>query len=97
MLHVQDAMDRIYSHGGVFIVFATARFDPQCITNALDRFGDLDPYGSRPLGADNWCLLSELRWLSVTATSGGRWTAPRAAWRGLWGSRTTSMTAASSA
>ncbi len=70
MLHVQDAMDRIYSHGGVFIVFATARFDPQCITNALDRFGDLDPYGSRPLGADNWCLLSELRWLSVTADIG---------------------------
>jgi hypothetical protein len=32
--------------------------------------GSLDRYGSRPLNADNWSLLSELGWLSVTGDTG---------------------------
>jgi hypothetical protein len=70
MWRVRTDMDRIYVHGGVFIIFATARFDPKCIITTLDRFGNLDQHGARPLDADNWSLLSELRWLSVTGDSG---------------------------
>lgn len=66
----RDAMDRIYQHGGVFIIFAVGRYEPQCIVSAVDRFGKLDPYGARPLGAHNWSLLSELDWLSVTSDTG---------------------------
>jgi hypothetical protein len=39
MLGVRDAMDRIYSHGGVFILFAAGRFDPEYI------LAERDPYG----------------------------------------------------
>jgi hypothetical protein len=70
MRAVRDAMDRIYQHGGVFIVFADARYDPQCIVSAIDRYGNLDPYNARPYGAHNWSLLSELDWLSVTGDIG---------------------------
>jgi len=70
MLAVRDAMDRIYGHGGVFIIFAAARFDPGCIVSTVDRYGSLDRYGSRPLNADNWSLMSELGWLSVTGDTG---------------------------
>jgi hypothetical protein len=70
MRAVRSAMDRIYRHGGVFIIFATARFDPKCIINCLDRSGDLASYGGRQLDADNWSLLSELRWLSVAGDTG---------------------------
>jgi hypothetical protein len=70
MLVVRDAMDRIYRHGGVFIIFAVARYDPQCILNTLDRSGNLSLYGARPLGAHNWSVLSELDWLSVAGDTG---------------------------
>jgi len=67
---VRDDLDRIYRHGGVFVLFATRRFDPKCILNVLDRFGELDGYRAQQLDADNWSLLSELRWLSVTGDIG---------------------------
>jgi hypothetical protein len=67
MFGVRDAMDRIYSHGGVFILFAAGRFDPEYIVAERDRYGDLSSYGSQRVEADNWSLLSELRWLDVTA------------------------------
>jgi hypothetical protein len=70
MLVVRDAMNRIYQHGGVFIIFAAARYDPQCLLNALDRSGNLSPYGARPLYAHNWSLLSELDRLSVAGDTG---------------------------
>lgn len=70
MLQVSDAMDRIYKHGGIFILFATGHFDPKYIVTQRDQSGGLNLYGSRALAADNWGLLSELRWLSVTADVG---------------------------
>jgi len=70
MRHVRSDMDRIYRHGGVFIIFATCRFDPGCIVSSLRYSGDLDPYGSQPFHADNWSLLSELQWLEVNRDTG---------------------------
>jgi hypothetical protein len=70
MWHVSEAMDRIYRHGGVFILFATGYFDPKYIITERDHSGDLSHYGSQTLSADNWSLLSDLRWLSVTADVG---------------------------
>jgi hypothetical protein len=70
MWRVRDDMDRIYRHGGVFIVFGTARFDPKYIVNTLDHYGNLSSYGAQRLDADNWSLLSELGWLSVTGDVG---------------------------
>ena len=40
-------------HGGVFILFATPRFDPACIVTARGPSGNLDLYGSRPVRAEN--------------------------------------------
>lgn len=70
LLAVRDAMDRILVHGGVFILFATRRFDPKCIINSIDGFGKRNPYASWALNADNWSLLSELQWLSVIGDTG---------------------------
>jgi hypothetical protein len=70
MRAIRDAMDRIYQHGGAFIVFAAAPFNPKCIINRLDRYSNLDQFGARPLHADNWSLLSELGSLSVTGDIG---------------------------
>jgi hypothetical protein len=63
MLCVRDAMDRIYQHGGVFIIFGVGRYEPRCIISTVDRFGSVGAHGARPLGAHNWSLLSELRWI----------------------------------
>lgn len=70
MLCVRDAMDRIYRHGGVFIIFGVGRYEPGCIISTVDRFGSLNAHGARPLGAHNWSLLSELQWISVTGDTG---------------------------
>ena len=70
MLGVRDAMNRIYDHGGVFILFAAARFDPDYKITERDRAGALSSYGSQRVEADNWSLLAELRWLDVTADRG---------------------------
>lgn len=67
---VREAMDRIYRHGGVFILFATDHLDPKCIITERDRSGRVSLYGSQTLDADNWSLLSDLRFLSVTADVG---------------------------
>jgi hypothetical protein len=70
MRGIRDAMDRIYEHGEVFIVFAAARYEPGCIVGAIGRFDNLDLYAARPLGAHNWSLLSELSSLVVTRDDG---------------------------
>jgi hypothetical protein len=66
MLYVRDAMDRIHQHGGVFIIFAARYFSPHYILNERDRYGHLNDYGNQPINTDNWSLLSDLRWLSVS-------------------------------
>jgi hypothetical protein len=70
MWRVKDAMDRIYKHGGVFILFGVNSFAPGYIINSIDRFGNLDNYGARSLNVTNWGLLSELDWLIVTHDNG---------------------------
>jgi hypothetical protein len=70
MRGVRSDMDRIYKHGGIFIIFATARFDPSYIINSIDPYGHLDRYEARPFEADNWSLLSRLQGLPVSADIG---------------------------
>jgi hypothetical protein len=72
MWQVRSAMDRIYEHGGVFILFAGARFEPGCFISELSEYDQLiQPYGDRELrGVDNWSLLSKLSSLRVTGDSG---------------------------
>jgi hypothetical protein len=79
MTRVQKDLDRIYRHGGVFIIFGAPRVDPNVILATLDRSGTLVPcdpsgalagYAPRRMEADNWNLLSDLRWLQVRSDTG---------------------------
>ncbi len=62
-------MDRIYMHGGIFILFAAARSDHRYIIAAHEET-NLVTYGAQAYQANNWGLLSDLQWLTVTADSG---------------------------
>jgi hypothetical protein len=64
MWAVRKAMDRIYRHGGIFIIFASGRFKPRCILSSLDSRGNLSTYRAPELHADNWSLLSDLCYLT---------------------------------
>ncbi|NYD49080.1 hypothetical protein BJY14_005063 [Actinomadura luteofluorescens] len=71
MLHAQGSMNRIYRHGGVFVIFAAAPFDPKYMVGERhDYSGDLDSLRARPYLADNWCLLPALRRLAVHKDTG---------------------------
>jgi hypothetical protein len=79
MVSVQKEMDRIYRHGGVFILFGAPRVDPNVVLGMRDRDGTLVPcdssgaplgYAARRMEADNWSLLSDLRWLHVRSDTG---------------------------
>lgn len=81
MVRVQKEMDRIYRHGGVFILFGAPRVDPNAVLAMGDRSGALVPcdpsgapaplgYAARRIEADNWSLLSDLRWLQVRSDTG---------------------------
>src|SRR5712691_5551911 len=67
---VRQDMDRILRHGGVFIIFATARFSPRYIFASLDSDGGINSYYARKLEADNWGILSELQYLPVEDDAG---------------------------
>ena len=70
MLGVRADMDRILKHGGIFILFAAPRSNPRYKVAELTSYGSLDPYSAQEMHADNWSLLTDLRWLPISADSG---------------------------
>jgi len=64
----QEVMDRIHRHGGIFIVFTSARFSVHYVVGSYSEYRGLQTRSD--IVASNWDLLDELSWLSVTADTG---------------------------
>lgn len=63
--------DRILRHGGVFVLFSAPPTSPDYVFAQVSPYGGgLDSYSSRKLDADNWSLLSDLKWLAISHDSG---------------------------
>lgn len=59
MYLVQGSFNRIFSHGGVFIIFANNRLIQNLVLGGVDINGTLNP-NSKSSSLDNWCFLSIL-------------------------------------
>jgi hypothetical protein len=57
MIAVRDALDRIYAHGGIFILLAEHRWDPGYVS-ASPSYGEIEVHHDLPW--DCWSLLSVL-------------------------------------
>ena len=70
LLQVKDALDRVYRHGGCFILFTADRFDPGLVFNKMDAYGELDRYGGTRVDTDTWDLVPVLRHVTVKHDAG---------------------------
>jgi hypothetical protein len=68
MRREQAVMDRIYGHGGAFVVFTAAHHTVNYVIGTHSEYLGLDVRGE--VLASNWDLLDELDYLSVTADAG---------------------------
>lgn len=64
----QSAMDRIYLHGGAFIIFTAARSEVSYVAGALSELFGLQSHAKLTLS--KWDFLKELDYLSVTPDTG---------------------------
>ncbi len=69
MAHVQDNFDRIFAHGGIFIIFADQK-PYQEIVLASFQYGELGIV--EKLDYDNWSFLSELNGVYVNNDQGNK-------------------------
>lgn len=70
MMHFRRSdFDRIYDHGGVFVVFADEQVYARYLLASND-YGGLDRYESQEVRASNWDLISALNDLAVTSDHG---------------------------
>ncbi|MBE3065030.1 MAG: hypothetical protein IMZ69_08440 [Spirochaetes bacterium] len=68
MMLVRDAFDNIRSHGGVFVVFASAEQQVEYPSGHRTIYGSLEEHGLTK--ATNWAFLSDLRLLWVAPAHG---------------------------
>jgi len=69
MAQLQDSFDRIFKHGGVFIIFADDKEYQDLIWGRI-FLGNLEIVDKLSSEFHNWCFLSELNYLEVKSAQG---------------------------